>query len=65
MLRLRGLLEVLPDNKIVEEVHHGLKQDAPKYAEVPAGFSTRAGCDDLNAGLVHEGHPSLGPRDKG
>ena len=30
MLRLRGLLEVLPDNKIVEEVHHGLKQDAKK-----------------------------------
>ena len=30
MLRLRGLLEVLPDNKIIEEVHHGLKQDAKK-----------------------------------
>ena len=26
----RGLLGVLPDNKIVEEVHHGLKQDAKK-----------------------------------
>ncbi len=30
LLRLRGLLEVLPDNKIIEEVHHGLKQDAKK-----------------------------------
>ena len=28
MLRLRGLLDVLPDNKLVEEVHHGLKQGA-------------------------------------
>ena len=27
---LRGLIDVLPDNKIVEEVHHGLKQDAKK-----------------------------------
>ena len=24
------MLDVLPDNKIVEEVHHGLKQDAKK-----------------------------------
>ena len=30
MLRLRGLLDVLPDNKIVEEVHHGLTPDANK-----------------------------------
>jgi len=27
---LRGLLDVLPDNKIIEEVHHGLKQDAKR-----------------------------------
>ena len=65
MLRLRGLLEVLPHNKIVEEVHHGLKQDAKNTQKSQRDSARQQAVGHLNAGLVHEGHPSLGPRDKG
>ena len=64
MIGLRSLLEVPRQQGRrggASRAETGRQEDA----YIPAEYSATAGGSGLNAGLVHEGHPSLGPRDKG
>ena len=65
MLRLRGLLGVLPDNKIAEEVHHGLKRGAKKTQKSQRRTARQQSVALATPVLSTRGHPSRGPSDEG
>ena len=64
VLRLRGLSDALPDNKIVEEVHHGLHQDDQKAQLANRMIARHPLVAVPTPVLSTMGHPSRGPRDE-